>query len=259
MALSTLITAADSADPQPDTLAQLKRRVRALEQGRSLEAARVVKLGLAAIDDHLPAGGLASARVHEVVGDGGDGAAVGFTLALIARLMLAAEGPVLWCGRHLDLHGSGLARLGVDTRRLIMARAREATDCLWAMEEGLRSSGLAGVVAELPRPLDLTQSRRLQLAAEAGATTGLVLRTAAAETASPSAVETRWRVAALSGAPSDEGVGVGRTAWRLGLERCRGGTSAEWIVEMDDATGDLALAAAVRDRPARPAPLRLAV
>jgi protein ImuA len=248
------------AEPIPETLSRLKRRVRALEQGRALEAGGgAVPLGLAAIDTHLPAGGLALARIHEVTGDGADAAAAGFLLALMARLMRATPGPVLWCGRHLDLHGPGLARLGIDTRRLILARARDSADILWAMEEGLRSTGLAGVVAELMRPLDLTQSRRLQLAAEAGGTTGFVLRSLTAERASPSAVETRWRVAARPGSASLEGVGVGNTAWQLALERCRGGRTADWMVELDDATGDLALAAAVHDRSARPAQIRLAV
>ena len=250
-----------AAPARPEAISALKTRVRVLEQGRSVAAGRVMSLGVPAIDRRLPGGGLATARVHEVVseGDVADGAGLGFTLVFIARLMARLPGPVLWCGRHLDLHGPGLALLGIDTGRLILARARETTDILWAMEEGLRSAGLAGVAAELPRPLDLTQSRRLQLAAEAGGTTGLILRARPAAAASPSAVETRWRVVSQLGAASAEGVGVGRTTWRLTLERCRGGASADWLVELDDATGDLALAAAVHDRPAQPAPFRLAV
>src|SRR5262249_31106093 len=154
-------------------------------------------LGLPAIDRLLPQGGLAAARVHEVLGQGGepDGAALGFLLRLVARLMCRVPGPVIWCGRALDLHGPGLALLGLDTRRLVLVRAGEMADILWAMEGGLRSPGLAGVVAELPRPVDLTQCRRLQLAAEAGGATGFILRgPASTETDQAGGVETRWRI-----------------------------------------------------------------
>ncbi|MBI1778747.1 MAG: damage-inducible mutagenesis protein [Proteobacteria bacterium] len=247
-------------EQQPGSLATLKARMRALEQGRSEGPGRILRLGVAAIDRLLPGGGLAATRVHEVVGvSARDGAAAAFTLALIARLLSQTPGPVLWCGRYLDLHGPGLAAFGIDTARLILARTRDTTETLWAMEEGLRSARLAAVVGELTRSIDLTASRRLQLAAENGETTGLLLRPVDAGDGTPSAVETRWRVVSMLGAPATENLGVGRTAWRLGLERCRGGAQGEWMVELDDATGDLALAAAVCDRSARPAPFRLAV
>src|SRR5258708_142926 len=186
----------DRPDPtRPGSIAALKARVRRLEKGRALDASRTVPLGVAAIDRLLPGGGLAQARVHEVVGDGSerDGAAAGFTLLLIARLMRRVPGRVLGGGRHLDLNGPGLARLGIDTPRLILVRARETTDTLWAMEEGLRTAGLAAVAGELTRPIDLTQSRRLQLAAEAGGATGLSLPPARPGAGTPSAVEARWR------------------------------------------------------------------
>ena len=64
------------------------------------------------------------------------------------------------------------------------------------MEEGLRSGACPLVIAETARPADLTQSRRLQLAAEAGPATGLCLFSGSPST---NASESRWRCTPLPG------------------------------------------------------------
>ncbi len=241
---------------------ELRERLRRIERGRAAERP-AVPLGLPELDRAL-GGGLPAAALHELLGHPQEGAMTGFALALLARLLgdPVNEGrPALWCGRRLDLYGPGLAAF-LDPRRLILVEVAKPADLLWAMEEGLRCPGLAAVVGELDR-LDLTAGRRLQLAAEAGGVTGLVLRgrsgMAAAEIGA-SAATTRWRIAA---APAPELRGFagpvprslasawgGSACWRVELLRCRGGRPQDWMVEWHDATGDLALAAALRDRPA---------
>ncbi len=128
-------------------------------------------------------------------------------------------------------------------------------DARWALEEGL-AGGLAVVVGEVGA-VTLTESRRLQLAAEAAGATALLLRPRAAA-AAPGAALTRWRLAALPGAVEPGMPGVGRARWRAELFRCRGGAAATWEMEWRDETGDLALAAPLRDRPDRTQPARLA-
>jgi protein ImuA len=70
----------------------------------------------------------------------------------------------------------------------------------------------------------------------------------------PSAAATRWQVAALPGAAALPAAGgaarrlPGRPRWHLELLRNRGGPPETFEVEWDDATGDFALAAPVRDR-----------
>ena len=101
--------------------------------------------------------------------------------------------------------------------------------------------------------LDLTAGRRLQLAAEAGGTTGLVLRRGnipQTGEGGASAATTRWRIASAPGPAGPVPRSQGPACWRVGLLRCRGGRPGDWMVEWHDATGDLALAAALRDRPA---------
>jgi protein ImuA len=182
----------------------------------------------------------------------------------------AGAGPVLWCLRRPDLHGPGLMAHGLDPARLVLVSAPRDDAILWAMEEGLRTPGLAAVVGEIGR-LPMVAGRRLQLAAERSGVTALVLRRwrngeeAAAERERPSAALTRWRVTSLPSRPPPtpspaSGWGLGRPRWRVELLRCRGGVPAQWVVEsgvvesgdveVADATGHVCLSAELADRPA---------
>ena len=188
----------------PAGLDRLRARIGAMESaGLVRRGATAVAFGAPGIDDHLPWGGLPRGALHEVMAGHG-GAATGFCAALCARLAGNGGGAVLWCegSRTLDagaLYAPGLARFGLDPARLIAVRARRDGDALWAMEEGLRCTNLAAVVGEVG-VLSLTASRRLQLAAEAGGVTALVL-VPASDTPAASAAVTRWRVSAVPGVP----------------------------------------------------------
>jgi len=233
------------------------------------ETAAVLPFGLPAIDKALPWQGLPLAALHEVEStglDGKDGAACQFLAGILARL--AAPRPVLWCLQSPDLHPPGLALAGLEATRLLLLRAPNEREILWAMEEGLRSGALAAVVGEV-EALSTPASRRLQLAAESTGVTGFVLHRSAAQ-ATASAAMTRWRVAALPSAPVAGEPGIGRPRWRLELLRCRGGMPAAWEMEAWNAqsacaqsacaqsawaqsawtTCDVAVPAALADRPA---------
>ena len=169
---------------------------------------------------------LAPARVHEVWGEG----------ASAFALMRAAErsGPVLWIQgpwRLARLHPQGVARL-FDPARLLMVEARRAMEALWCLEEALRGAGDdAAVIAALPEALDLTQSRRLQLAAERGGALGLCLTP---ETPASNAVETRWRAAPSSHASSCAS-SCSSTSHRWELVKNKRGILGAWEVCWDDA------------------------
>jgi len=265
-------------EPSHDRRAVLERlrarlaRLEALERGGGATMA----LGLPGIDGALSGGGLGRGCLHELCGASAAhgvalGAALGFAAALLGRLM-ADGGHAVWIGPRDELFGPGLAELGLAPERLIVVRARPRDARLWALEEALRSPGLAAALAEVDQ-LSLTQSRRLQLAAEAKGVTALLLRPLQAS-ATPSAAATRWQIAA---APSDKAGGPRRTSglprWRISLVRCRGGRTGSWRISWhedgwheDGRYGDgwhevpdsLALAAepgdrsAAAPRPARP-------
>jgi protein ImuA len=221
--------AAPKEGPRAAVLAELRRRVRAIEGGGAAGTA-VLPLDAAPIDAAL-AGGLAPGALHELGGgQAQDGAATHFAALLAGRAASAGRRPVLWIAGEGDLYAPGLAACGLPPERLLLAHARRRADALWAMEEAARSGALAAVVGEV-EGADLTAGRRLQLAAEAGGTlTILLVRRSGAGLATPSAATTRWRVAAAPGGLAPGAPGVGEARWRLELLRCRGGRPGSWLV-----------------------------
>jgi protein ImuA len=262
-------------DLHPIRLTSLRRRIRALETP-SLEgeggAVRRLRFGVPAIDEGLPWGGLALGGLHEIIearDSAGGGAALGFCAALLARLS-GPGGTVLWCRRARnaagggELYAPGLANFGLAPERLILVRARNDDDLLWAMQEGLRCGRLAAVVGE-PRKLGFSNARRLQLAAESRGVPGFLLRPPGARH-EPGAALTRWRLGALPGealsSPSSSLPSSSlakRPRWRAELLRVRGGSPNVWFMEWCHETRDFSLVAPLCDRSAKPALRRLAV
>ena len=240
-----------------DRIAALRARIRRIEgMGRDGTGAGVLAFGIDEIDAGLPGGGLARGALHEIIA-GDAGAATAFCAVLLGRMPQSAAGAqgglVLWCLRQRVLDagepcGPGLARFGLAPKRVLAARVRRDAEALWAMEEGLRCRALAAVVGEVAK-IGLTQSRRLQLAAAAGGVTAFLLRPAT-DSPAPSAAATRWRIDTAPGGGTAQA--PGNALWRVALFRCRGGVSNRWLMEWCDETGDLAVAAPVRDRPAYP-------
>ncbi|MCR9257419.1 MAG: hypothetical protein NXI16_15130 [Alphaproteobacteria bacterium] len=229
-------TLPETSGKAPVDLVALRRTVRRLERGGGTAPERVLATGHASLDGLLPAGGLLKGRIHEILGAERtlEGAAFGFTAALAALLQrdaAEAAGQILWVRqqsgsvRGADISGRGFEAFGIDPGRVIAVAARDAAELLWGAEEGLRCAGLAAVVAEV-RTVDLTAGRRLQLAAEAGGVTGLMVATGyRAGKAVASAAETRWRVR-----PAPSADPFRRAVWALDLERSRGGLPASLTV-----------------------------
>lgn len=230
----------------------LRARIGALERlsvsgaGKRGEIGPLV-LGLPAIDTHLPSSGLARTALHEIAGMGVDReqAAIAAAFAGLWLARLPAGAPILWILRGasaaaIDLHAHGLRQQGIDPARLILVAVRRNDEVLWAMEEGLKAKRLGAVVGEVAR-LDLTASRRLQLAAETGGVMAIALRRwrlareAEREAAQPIAAVTRWKVAALPGAAGLE-PGLDARRWQAELWRCRGAKPGRWLLEMKDGT-----------------------
>lgn len=264
------------------TLSRLRQRIAALEgaalEGSGGENHGVISFGLAAIDAHLPAGGLAGGCVHEIAcgneGGSDSGSATAFAAALAGRAQQLYRPPVVWIapriGQRESLYGPGLAAFGLDPAALIVVRVPSpgrtgAAQALWAMEEALRTPAIGAVCAEIDT-IDLTASRRLQLAAEAGGTFGLLLRGtvqgAGNSAAPPIASVTRWRVTAAPSGPTRPAPLpvslLGATRWQVELLRVRGGRPHHWLLEwrhdpICETAGGFALAAAPGDRPAVPA------
>jgi protein ImuA len=184
------------------------------------------------LDAALPWGGLPAGSLHELVGYAPS--ISGFAAAFLARVRPGR--PILWITSEQQPYAPGLAAFGLDHRRLTIAWARRSQDRLWAFEDALRTPGFAAVIAEIDQA-DLTETRRLQLAAENGNGLGLLVR----RDVTPSAALTRWRI--------ETALSDGRNPrWSVALERCRGGQPASWLMEFDHASLHFRLVAALADR-----------
>lgn len=232
-------------------LATLREQIERLE-GRQSSKRSVLPFGVAAMDGHLPGGGLALGALHEIAG-GGNGAIDGAAAALFAAGIAARTvGKVLWCVTRQDLFAPAIAQVGLAASRVIYVEAGDEQSVLAALEEGMRHGGLGAIVGEVAK-LTMTASRRLQLAAETSGAVGLAIRrwrrpAEAADFGLPTAAVTRWRISALSTWPLPA-PGVGRARWHVELIRCRGAEAADFEVEACDGTGRLA---AFSDLPNRP-------
>lgn len=238
-----------------ERLDALRVEVRAIAPATRAGAERI-PFGLDAIDDRLAGGGIVVGALHEISGAtqsvADDAAATLFTAGIAAR---AGDGVVLWVMSSPDLFAPALSQAGIPPSRLIQVDARRDEDALAVIEEGLRHGGLTAVVGEVAR-VGMTATRRLQLAAEEGGTTALLLRRwrrpGQDPVAEPSAATTRWRIACAPSAPLPVD-GVGRPRWNVSLARQRGGEPWTWLLEGCDAQGCVALPAEPRHRPAAPA------
>jgi len=218
----------------------LRAAVARIECGPTARDGGVLPLGAPAIDAALGEGGLRRGALHEVAGPAADG----FAAVLAGWLAARGGGTVLWGtagqGRGA-LHPPGLAMLGLAPARLLLVRCRNQADLLAATEEGLRTAGLAAVIAETARPPAMAVARRLQLAAETGGVTGILLCHLAdrrhgarapgdgkSVALPPSPAVSRWHV--------EPAPGWGGMRWRLSLLRCRGGGSGQWMVDWDEKT-----------------------
>ena len=239
-----------------ERLAALREEVRAIESAGASGARPGLPFGVEPMDERLAGGGLATAALHEITGAGaglGDDAAATLFLAGIAARLAADpnKGPVLWALSRRDLFAPGLAQAGLGPDALLYAECRRDEEVLAVMEEGLRHGGLAAVVGEVGR-VGMASTRRLQLAAEEGGTTALMLKSwrrgGEDPLAQPSAAVTRWRIGCAPSAPLPV-AGIGRPRWAVELARQRGGEPFTLILEACDATGCLALPAQSADRP----------
>ena len=216
----------------------LRREVAAID-GR-LASARL-PLGVESLDSAL-AGGLALGRVHMLCGrPGHDGALTGFAVALLRRILAQTDeaAPVVWCpaaagGGSGMLYAAGLAALGLDPGRLLIVDSPSPGARLAALEDILRTEGLAAVIVEYDRVSQTSDywmrlARRAQLAAEASGVTGLLLGWPVAA----SGFDSLWHIAPSSAAPlssAPSGQAGRDPSWNPSWHPC-------WQVELRHARG----------------------
>jgi protein ImuA len=223
-------------DAKAERIAALRRLVGGRQSIPTGETPEHVTAGVgASLAAGLPGPGIVGGILNEAVAAHADRpAAFGFLFALTAATLQARAGPaiVVAARRILDCgapYGHGLRQLGVDVGRLILVETDTDKDALWALEEALRSEARpAMVIGAIENDLNLTQSRRLNLAAAMHATPLVLARGGRA--AGNSAAATRWRIAPAPAALDRFNV-FASWRWQVTLERCRNGRTGQWLIE----------------------------
>ena len=174
-----------------------------------------------------------------------DGGATGFLLAQLPR-----GKPLLWVQERMAILEAGrLYPPGLGIAELIHVEARDARAALWAMEEGLRCSGLGAVIGEIwgdPKALDFTATRRLAVAAERNGVAAWLVRLGGFANLSGSRM--RWRVASAPSLPNDLNARApGAASWDAELFRARSHAPGRWVTH-DGQANFVAVAAKAGNR-----------
>jgi hypothetical protein len=183
--------------------------------GRAVTSPVVEASGWAELDAVLPGGGWQAGTVVELMPTA---SGIGEL-----RLLLPALARITGAGRHVTLiappyipFAPALSQHGVRLERLLVIQAQQADDVLWAAEQSLRCRSFGAVLA-WPATIRDSEVRRLQLAAEAGGSTGFLYRSVdAARSASPAALRLKLRRA-------DD------NALQIDVLKCRGGRSGQSV------------------------------
>jgi len=176
----------------------------AIWRGRSAARARTLPTGFAALDEGLPGGGWPHAGLIEILPTCFGAGELSLLLPALAAATRRPEARwCAWVGPPLQPFAPALAQCGVALERVLVVQTtkkeaggksslgpatRSPKDVGWAFEQTLRS-GACDIALAWLRSAQPRQIRRLHLAAEHGATLGVLFRPKeAARDSSPAAL-----------------------------------------------------------------------
>ncbi len=154
---------------------------------RAQTAEDALPTGFAALDELLPGSGWPRGALTELLIERQGIGELRLLMPALARLS-EADGWLAWVAPPYVPYAAALAAVGIDLKRLVVAKPQSAADAWWTAEQALRSGACGALLAWL-RAADERRMRRLQLAAETGHTWGVLFRHArAAQERSPAAL-----------------------------------------------------------------------
>jgi protein ImuA len=150
------------------------------------------RTGLVAMDNLAPDDGLRCAAIHELLFESVS-PPKSLALFMARSAQTAMGGVIVWSDPKRELNPIAFSAAGIDVRRLILLRPRNAEQEISALAECLRCKGVSATVTSLNR-LSSIEARRLQLAAENGGGIGIFLRPETRKSSNNYAAATRWLV-----------------------------------------------------------------
>ena len=209
-------------------ISKLKKDLLLLQNIKAPSFNKQIYTGLTSIDSSFPHGCFPTGSLHEFINscDEDAAAASGFVSFLLKKLM-KKNGVCIWTGLQQNIFAAALPAYGIAADKVIFVKVQREREVLWVMEEALKCSSLAAVIGQVNN-IDITASRRLQLATEKSQVTGFVLRQQAK---SPIASVAKWRITSLPGKTEDGMPGVGFPRWNVELLKIRNGKTGTWQIE----------------------------
>jgi len=209
-------------------LSQLKEHILFL-QGMKKPADTYYNVNLGDINNSFPHNLFPVAAVHEFINDRVENIAVtkGFVSYVIGQLM-QGTGISIWISSSQNVFPPSLKHFSIDPDKIVFIRVHKESELLWVMEEALKCEGIRAVVCDVSF-LDMTSSRRFQLAVEKSGVTGFIVRSSAKENIN--ACVARWKITSLASDPFSKLPGVGFPRWNIELLRIRNGKPGEWQME----------------------------
>jgi protein ImuA len=221
-----------------DIFEKLQKQIFSLQGFSAPSQEKHVNFGLGLVEKGFPNQVFPTGAVHELISNCPVDAAAttGFMAALLGKLMQGG-GLSLWISQKRTLYPPALKFFGIDPERVIFVDVKNVKDLLWMTEEALKCQALSAVIAEI-KDLDLTASRRLQLAVEHSRVTGLLHRmnpTILGNTACAA----RWKITPIASFIEDGMPGIGHFRWDVQLLKVRNGESGHWQIQWTASTFDL--------------------
>ena len=150
--------------------------------------------GFAELDANLPGGGWPIGAIAELMSDAAGIGELSLLVPVLSRLARAGRYIAYIAPPYLP-YGPALAQRGVPLERVLLIQTCSLQESLWATEQALRCPAI-GAVLGWPAHIVDRSVRRLQLAAEAGGSLGILYRPpAAARESSPAALRLRLHAA----------------------------------------------------------------
>nr|WP_295932994.1 Error-prone repair protein ImuA [uncultured Dyadobacter sp.] len=221
----------ETAKKKNELIAKLRSEILSLQGFRAPSlGANHTNFGLGPIERAFPGGVFPTGAIHEFISRQPEESAAtsGFMAALAGRLM-RTEGMCAWIGVRRNVFPLGLSPFGLCPDRIIFIDLKRERDLLWAVEEALKCDAFAAVVGQI-KELNLTESRRLQLAVEESRVTGLIHRDNPRISSAVASV-CRWQIKPVPAQPSDGSPGVGYARWDVTLAKVRNGEPGNWCVQ----------------------------
>lgn len=212
-----------------DIITQLKKEIFALQGFRPLvHAQQAIELGT--INHSFPHSTFPLGVNHEFICNNKESitASSGFISGILSAL-LKKGGAALWISSSQLIFPPALVSFGIEPSQIIFIHLKNQKEINWTIEEALKCEGLTAVIGELSS-IDMTISRRLQLATEQSRVTGFLIRYKPKQLTTTACV-CRWHIEHLKSETNEGLPGVGFPRLKVELLKVKNGKPGQWILE----------------------------